>query len=88
MQVVQILPRGSICFDEGQITLENVPDDILAKIEPYLQQELEYKTATWVDGKKIREVHRAAPGTPEHFSVLVWFYLPHKAGVKTVMCGC
>lgn len=74
--------HGRICFDGGRVFLEDTPDEIRTRVEPYLCRDLEYRTSTWVDGAPVQEVHRAAPGTREHFSVLVWHYLPHRAKVK------
>jgi len=72
-----------ICFDGKQTFLdEDAPEEIRSRVEPYLSQDLEYKTPTWVDGQKVVEVHRVAPGTRDHFSVLVWHYLPHRARVR------
>jgi hypothetical protein len=74
--------HGRICFDGAHVFLEDTADDIRARVEPYLGRELEYRTSTWVDGELVQEVHRAAPGTREHFSALVWHYLPHRAKVQ------
>lgn len=74
--------HGRICFDGAHVFLEDTPDEIRARVEPYLNRELEYRTSTWIDGAPAQEVHRAAPGTREHFSALVWHYLPHRAKVQ------
>jgi len=72
-----------LCFDGKHTFLDDdAPEEIKARVEPYLSQTLEYKTRTWVDGEKVVEVHQAAPGTRDHFSVLVWHYLPHRARVR------
>ncbi len=79
---------GRICFDGQRVYLEDTAEEIRARVESYLTQELEYRTSTWVDGKRVLQVHRAAPGTADHFSALVNFYLPFKAKVKVLACWC
>lgn len=74
--------HGRICFDGKRTFLKDTAEEIRVRVEPFLDQELEYKTSSWVDGQKVREVHRVAPGTRDHFSVLVWHYLPHRARVR------
>ncbi len=70
-----------ICFDGERVYLEDAVEEIESRVAPYLERELEYKTTEWVDGKKVRHVHTAAPGTLEHYSALVWHYIPHHAKV-------
>lgn len=72
---------GKLCFDGQQVYLEDADEDIADAVKPYLDRELEYKTSEWVDGVRVRQVHAARPGTIEHFSALVWHYLPHRAKV-------
>jgi hypothetical protein len=73
--------HGRLCFDGRYVFLEDAAEEIRTLVEPYLNRELECKTSTWVNGEKVREVRRVAPGTRDHFSVLVWHYLPHRARV-------
>ncbi|MBO8129698.1 MAG: hypothetical protein H0Z39_10985 [Peptococcaceae bacterium] len=79
---------GRLCFD-GQRTFlaEWTAEEIVQAVAPFLDRELTYKTSKWVDGHKVKEVCTAAPNTLEHFSALVWHYLPHKAGVKITFVG-
>ncbi|MEW6540845.1 MAG: hypothetical protein AB1402_04420 [Bacillota bacterium] len=79
---------GRLCFDGRRVYLENADDELRIRIEPYLAQELEYRSNAWVDGRQVRQVHRAVPGTNDHFSALVNFYLPFKAKVKVLACWC
>lgn len=66
-----------ICFDGKRVYLADAVEEIESRVAPYLERELEYKTTEWVDGKMVRHVHTAAPGTIEHYSALVWHYIPH-----------
>jgi len=79
---------GRLCFDGQRVYLKDTAEEIRARVEPYLTQELEYRTNAWVDGKRVVQVHWAAPGTNDHFSALVNFYLPFKAKVKVLACWC
>ncbi|MBU4532366.1 MAG: hypothetical protein U1D96_07840 [Eubacteriales bacterium] len=70
-----------LCCDGEKVFLEDSVEEIQSRVQEYLERDLEYKTSEWVDGKEVRKVITAAPGTAEHFSALVWHYIPHRAKV-------
>ncbi|MFZ5898922.1 MAG: hypothetical protein ACOYU7_07135 [Bacillota bacterium] len=72
---------GRLCFDGVQTFFEDTAEEIAEAIRPYLDRPLEYKTSEWVNGEKVKTRCIAPPNTIEHFSALVWFYVPCKAGV-------
>ena len=80
--------QGRLCFD-GQRTFlaEGTAGAIAQLVKPFLEQNLSYRTGKWVNGRKVKELRTAAPHTREHFSALVWHYLPHKAGIKVTFVG-
>ncbi|MDA8096140.1 MAG: hypothetical protein C4575_06150 [Desulforudis sp.] len=70
-----------LCCDGKRVFLEDAVEVITSRVQPYLERDLEYKSSDWVDGKEVKQVHTAVPGTAEHFSALVWHYIPHRAKV-------
>lgn len=79
--------RGKLRFDGQREYLEDTAEEIASAVQPFLERELQYKTSEWVDGVQVCKVQVASPGTVEHFSAMVWHYLPHRARIHVTAVG-
>ncbi|MEW5762949.1 MAG: hypothetical protein AB1776_07095 [Bacillota bacterium] len=73
---------GRLCCDGRRIYLEDAAEEIARAVEPYLHTPVLYKTQEWRGKERVVGEAVAQPGTIDHFSALVWHYLPHRAGVR------
>lgn len=73
---------GRLCCDGKRIYLEDAAEEIARAIRPYLSTAVVYRTREWNGQEPVTKKGLAEPGTFEHFSALVWHYLPYRAGVR------
>ncbi|MGQ9496695.1 MAG: hypothetical protein ACUVRC_02635 [Desulfotomaculales bacterium] len=73
---------GRLYCDGKRIYLEHAAEEIVRAVTPYLDKPLVYKTQEWRGKERVTGEAVAEPGTMEHFSALVLYYLPYRAGVR------
>ncbi|WP_115792027.1 hypothetical protein [Ammonifex thiophilus] len=76
--------KGRICFDGKKIFVQGEAPGLEAAVAPFLNRPLTYRAREVVEGKEVKAEKTALPGTLEHFSALIWHYLPFHAGVKVL----
>lgn len=77
--------KGKICFDGEKIFVQGETPGLEAAVAPFLDRPLTYTAREMVEGKEVKVKKTALPGTVEHFSALIWHYLPFHAGVKVLV---
>ncbi|MGO0121794.1 hypothetical protein [Desulfothermobacter acidiphilus] len=76
--------KGTISFDGERVTVKGEAG-LEAAVAPFLNRPLTYSVREEIDGREVKLKKEALPGSLEHFSALIWHYLPCRAGVKILL---